>query len=108
MNRPPGISDVKLREMLFNLPKDSEIIVPSNTYIATILPIVEEGLTPVLVEPDIQTYNINPKKIEDKITSNTKAIMITHLYGKPCEMEPILEIQNIGNAKGFPIMKQLY
>jgi dTDP-4-amino-4,6-dideoxygalactose transaminase len=67
------------------------VIVPSNTYIATILSIVHCGLKPVLVEPDIKTYNIDPKKIEDKITSKTKAVMVVHLYGKSCEMDPIVE-----------------
>jgi len=67
----------------------SEIIVPSNTYIATILAIVHAGLKPVLVEPDIQTYNIDPNLIKNAITSKTKAIMVVHLYGKSCDMDPI-------------------
>lgn len=75
-----------------NFPKESEIIVPSNTYIATILAIVRNGFKPVLVEPDIQTYNIDPKKIEEKITPQTKAILVVHLYGKVCEMDPIANI----------------
>ena len=76
----------------FSFPKNSEIIVPANTYIATILAIVRLGLKPILVEPDINTYNIDPDKIEEKITKNTKAIVIVHLYGKPCDMDRILEI----------------
>ncbi len=59
-----------------------EVIVPANTYIASILSITENRLTPVLVEPDISTYNINPYEIEAKITERTKAIMIVHLYGQ--------------------------
>lgn len=59
-----------------------EVIVPSNTYIATILSITENHLTPVLVEPDLITYNIDPFKIEEKITSRTKGILIVHLYGQ--------------------------
>ncbi|HNW57102.1 MAG TPA: DegT/DnrJ/EryC1/StrS family aminotransferase, partial [Bacteroidales bacterium] len=70
----------------------SEVIVPSNTYIATILSIIRNGNKPVLVEPDIKTYNIDPKKIEDAITPNTRAVMVVHLYGKPCDMDPIMEI----------------
>jgi dTDP-4-amino-4,6-dideoxygalactose transaminase len=66
--------------------------VPSNTYIATILSIVNAGLQPVLVEPDIRTYNIDPDKIESHITPNTKAIMIVHLYGKPCDMTKIWDV----------------
>jgi len=72
--------------------KGSEVLVPSNTYIATILAIVRCGLKPVLVEPDIQTYNIDPLKIEEKISSRTKAIMPVHLYGKSCNMDPIMAI----------------
>ena len=66
-----------------------EIIVPSNTYIASILAISENNLLPVLVEPDIDTYLINPSKIEEKITEKTKAIMPVHLYGQTCEMDKI-------------------
>ena len=59
-----------------------EIIVPANTYIATILSITDNRLKPVFVEPDISTYNIDPFKIEEKITKKTKGIMIVHLYGQ--------------------------
>ncbi|MCX2479520.1 DegT/DnrJ/EryC1/StrS family aminotransferase [Pedobacter sp. MC2016-15] len=69
-----------------------EVIVPSNTYIATILSIIHCGLTPVLVEPDIRTYNIDPSAIEDAVTSRTVAIMVVHLYGQCCDMDPILTI----------------
>lgn len=69
-----------------------EVIVPSNTYIATALAVTYVGATPVFVEPDIRTYNIDPTRIEEKITPATKAIMPVHLYGQPCDMDPILEI----------------
>ena len=69
-----------------------EIIVPANTYIATILAISENGCTPVLVEPDINTYNINPDLIEEKITSKTKAIMVVHLYGQAVQMDKIWKL----------------
>lgn len=59
-----------------------EIIVPANTYIASLLAITDNRLTPVLVEPDIKTYNIDSSKIEEKITGRTKGIMIVHLYGR--------------------------
>ncbi len=59
-----------------------EVIVPANTYIASILAITDNRLMPVLVEPDIQTYNIDPFKIEEKITDRTRAIMLVHLYGQ--------------------------
>lgn len=69
-----------------------EVIVPSNTYIATILSILHCDMIPVLVEPDILTYNIDPDKIEEKITSKSFAIMPVHLYGKLCNMERIMKI----------------
>lgn len=78
-----------------------EVIVPSNTYIATALAVTYVGATPVLVEPDINTFNIDPAKIEEKITSRTKAIMPVHLYGQPCDMDPIMEIA--GRRKLFVI-----
>lgn len=77
---------------LGRLAKGDEVIVPANTYIATILAITENGLVPVLVEPDINTYNIDPKKIEERITSKTKAIMPVHLYGCLAEMQCVMEI----------------
>lgn len=79
--------------------KGSEVIVPSNTYIATILAIVHNGLTPVLVEPDISTYNIDTTKIEEKINSKTCAIMVVHLYGKMCEMDSVNTIAKKHNLK---------
>ncbi|CAI6150559.1 MAG: dTDP-3-amino-3,6-dideoxy-alpha-D-galactopyranose transaminase [uncultured Sulfurimonas sp.] len=69
-----------------------EVIVPSNTYIASILAISENNLVPVLVEPDINTYNIDVEKIEEKITSKTKAIMVVHLYGQAVSMTKVLEL----------------
>jgi len=89
-----GLDALILAIDAFNFPKESEIIVPSNTYIATILAIVRNGFKPVLVEPDIHTYNIDPSKIEEKITNKTKAILVVHLYGKACDMDPIIAIAN--------------
>lgn len=71
---------------------NDEVLVPANTYIATILAISYNNLAPVLVEPDINTYNIDPKKIESKITRKTKAIMPVHLYGQTADMGPIKKI----------------
>lgn len=79
--------------------ENDEIIVPSNTYIASILAISENGLVPILVEPDMNTYLIDPKKIEEKITSKTKAIMPVHLYGQSCEMDEINAIAQKYNLK---------
>ena len=69
-----------------------EVIVPSNTYIATALAVTYTGATPVFVEPDIRTFNIDPALIEAAITEHTKAIMPVHLYGQACDMDPIMEI----------------
>lgn len=69
-----------------------EVIVPSNTYIATALAVTYVGAIPVFVEPDIHTYNIDPTRIEDAITEKTRVIMPVHLYGQPCDMDPIMEI----------------
>ena len=70
-----------------------EVIVQANTYIATVLAITENGATPVFVEPD-KYHGIDPNKIEKAITPNTKAIMVVHLYGHSCDMDPIIEISN--------------
>lgn len=69
-----------------------EVIVPSNTYIATALAVTYVGATPVFVEPDIRTFNIDASRIEDAVTDKTKAIMPVHLYGQACDMDPIMSI----------------
>lgn len=79
-----------------------EIIVPSNTYIASILAISDNGLVPVLVEPDINTYNIDISKIEEKITSKTKGILIVHLYGRVVFSE---ELQNLAQKYDVKIIE---
>jgi dTDP-4-amino-4,6-dideoxygalactose transaminase len=76
-----------------------EIIVPSNTYIASILAISENNLIPILVEPNIDTYLIDQTKIEEKITTKTKAILPVHLYGQTCEMDIINAIAKKYNLK---------
>ncbi len=82
---------------LGKLQKGDEVIVPANTYIASILAILQADLVPVLVEPRLETYNINPDLIQQKITSKTKAILAVHLYGQLAEMEKISEIANQNN-----------
>lgn len=77
---------------LGKLRSGDEVIVPANTYIATILSISANGLVPVLIEPDVNTFNIDPLKIEKKISSKTKAIMPVHLYGQCADMTPVIEI----------------
>ena len=77
---------------LGKLQAGDEVIVPSNTYIASILAITANNLTPVLVEPDLATYNINPLKIEEAITAKTKVILPVHLYGQLAAMSDIVHI----------------
>src|SRR5690554_5770753 len=79
-------------KQLGKLQSGDEVIVPANTYIASIIAVLENDLIPVLVEPDIQTYNINTSEIQKYITSKTKAILPVHLYGQLCEMKTINEI----------------
>jgi dTDP-4-amino-4,6-dideoxygalactose transaminase len=76
-----------------------EVIVPANTYIASILAITENGLKPVLIEPDPETYNLDFDKIEEKITSKTKAIMVVHLYGRVCWSEKLEALAKKYNLK---------
>lgn len=77
---------------LGKLKDGDEVIVPSNTYIASILAITANNLTPVLVEPNISTYNIDPIKIKEAITAKTKVILPVHLYGQLAEMPEIMQI----------------
>lgn len=79
---------------LGKLQKGDEVIVPANTYIASIIAVLQNDLIPVLVEPNIETYNINPNEIEKHITPKTKAILPVHLYGQLCDMQRINEIAN--------------
>lgn len=78
-----------------------EVIVPSNTYIATWLAVTYSGATPVPVEPDERTYNIDPSRIESAITERTKAIMPVHLYGQPADMDSINDIATRYGLKVF-------
>lgn len=83
----------------YGIGEGDEVIVPSNTYIATALAVSYAGATPVFVEPDNKTYNIDPTLIESAITDKTKAIMAVHLYGQPCDMDSINEIARKHNLK---------
>ena len=88
-----GLDAIILALRALDLPPGSEVIVPSNTYIATVLAVIASNLKPVLVEPDIHTYNIDPAKIEQAITPKTKALLVVHLYGKMCDMDKILQLK---------------
>jgi len=92
-----GLDALILSLKALEIGKNDEVIVPSNTYIASVLAITRVGATPVFVEPKNDTYNINPDLIEEKITKKTKAIMPVHLYGQACEMDKIVNIAKANN-----------
>lgn len=94
-----GLDALKLILKAYEFGPGDEIIVPSNTYIASILAISETGATPILVEPDSKTYNLDPRLLEEKITDNTKAILVVHLYGRVADMESICAIAKKHNLK---------
>ena len=96
-----GLDALMLALKALGIKEGDEVIVPSNTYIATALAVTYVGAKPVFVEPDISTFNINPSLIEEKITDKTKAIMPVHLYGQACDMDPIMEIARKHNLKVF-------
>ncbi len=87
-----GLDALMLTLKALGIKDGDEVIVPSNTFIATALAVTYVGATPIFVEPDIRTYNIDPSRIEEKITEKTKSIMPVHLYGLPCDMDPIMAI----------------
>jgi len=87
-----GLDALYLSLKALGVQQGDEVIIPSNTYIATVLAVSRLGATPVFVEPRWETYNINPDKIEKAITSRTKVIMPVHLYGQACEMDTIMTI----------------
>lgn len=92
---------LKSYKLLNNWNDGDEVIVPANTYIATILAVSEAGLTPILCEPRLCTYLINPDLITDLITERTRAIMPVHLYGQLCDME---QINHIASAYGLKVI----
>lgn len=87
-----GLDSLFLALKAMGIKEGNEVIVPSNTYIATALAVTYTGATPIFVEPDIRTFNIDPTKIEAAISDKTKAIMPVHLYGQACDMDPIMEV----------------
>jgi dTDP-4-amino-4,6-dideoxygalactose transaminase len=84
-----GLEALTLTLKAWNFPTDTEVLVASNAYIASVLAITQAGLIPVLVEPDPITYNLDPTRLEAAITPRTRAILPVHLYGRCCDMEPI-------------------
>lgn len=94
-----GLDALMLGLKALDIGEGDEVIVPSNTYIASVLAITYVGASPILVEPDISTFNIDPALIERAITEKTKAIMPVHLYGQPCDMTSIIQIAIKYNLK---------
>jgi dTDP-4-amino-4,6-dideoxygalactose transaminase len=92
-----GLDALHVALKALGIGEGDEVIVPSNTYIATVLAVSYVGATPIFVEPDAMTYNIDPKKIEAAITPHTRGIMPVHLYGQACEMQEIMDIASKHN-----------
>jgi len=97
-----GLDALDLSLRVFRFRPGSEVVVPSNTYIATILAVLHCGLTPVLVEPRIDTYNLDASRLEDAITPKTVAILPVHLYGKMCDMD---EIMTVAKSRGLKVIE---
>jgi dTDP-4-amino-4,6-dideoxygalactose transaminase len=87
-----GLDALRLALVAMGIGAGDEVIVPSNTYIATWLAVSQSGATPVPVEPVVSTYNLDPDSIEVAITPRTKAILPVHLYGQPADLDPILAL----------------
>lgn len=94
-----GLDALTLIIKAYGFTEGDEIIVPANTYIASILAVSNNGCTPVLVEPSLETYNIDVDKIEAAITDKTKAIMVVHLYGRAVSMDKVLALGKKYNLK---------
>lgn len=87
-----GLDALMLTLKAMGIGAGDEVVVPSNTYIATALAVTYVGARVVFVEPDIRTFNIDPSRVEEALSPRTKAIMPVHLYGQACDMDPIMEI----------------
>jgi len=87
-----GTTAIHLALASLGIKKGDEIIIPAFTMIGSVYPIIYCGATPVLVDSELETWNIDVSKIEEKITKNTKAIMVVHIYGHPCDMDPVMKI----------------
>lgn len=94
-----GLEAIKLILQGYEIGEGDEVIIPSNTFIATALAVSYTGAKPILIEPKIETYTINPDLIEEKITSSTKAIIAVQLYGQSSDMDPIINIAKKYNLK---------
>ena len=87
-----GLEALHLILRAFGIGEGDEVIVPSNTYIATWLAVSYAGAIPVPVEPDPRTYNLDPQRVESAITPRTRAILPVHLYGHPADIDPLMDL----------------
>lgn len=92
-----GLDALTLSLKALGIGKGDEVIVPANSFIATLLAVTQVGATPVLAEPDSYTFNITAEEVQKKISSKTKAIIPVHLYGLPCEMDGIISLAEKNN-----------
>lgn len=94
-----GLEALHLILRAYGIGEGDEVIVPSNTYIATWLAVSYAGATPIPVEPDPRTYNLDPERVESAVTSRTRAILPVHLYGQPADMGPLMALADRTNLK---------
>lgn len=94
-----GLDAIRVILQAYDIGAGDEVIVPANTFIATVLAVSYVGATPILVDADINTYNIDISKIEEKINKRTKAIIVVHLYGRVVDMDPVLALAAKYNLK---------
>ena len=94
-----GLDALHLIMRALDIGEGDEVIVPSNTYIATWLAVSYVGARPIPVEPDVRTYNLDPQRVEAAISSRTRAILLVHLYGQPADMDPLMALANKYNLK---------
>jgi dTDP-3-amino-3,4,6-trideoxy-alpha-D-glucose transaminase len=97
-----GLDALRLILLGYGVGPDDEVIVPSNTFIATWLAVSQAGATPVPVEPDPETHNVTAEAVEGAITASTRAIMPVHLYGQPADMGPLVAL---GRERGIPVVE---
>lgn len=94
-----GLDALTISLRCYDFKPGDEVLVPSNTYIATIFSLLHCGLKPVLVEPDLHTYNLDPSLLDNSLTNRTVAIMVVHLYGKCAAMDQIVDFSRRHNLK---------
>lgn len=102
-----GLDAINLIIKAYGFGPGDEIIVPANTFIATILAVSANGVTPVLVEPNLETYLIDPDRIEEAITPRTRAVIVVHLYGQAVPMEKIWELKRSMGSRLSKILRRL-